>query len=92
MAMVREEQYSVDDVAQGREISPFDDYSEEEDGRHYAEFNCPSCGYSIPAGELVMEGGTGCPGCQRLVRLHITSHDMYPEWRNIPKEAREAYR
>lgn len=88
--------YLVNDAAASREVSPLvGDYREEpvgDDDRGYAEINCPSCEYSIPAWKLVLEGGATCPGCERNVRLHVTSHDVYPEWRNIPAEEREVYR
>lgn len=82
------------DARDAREVGPFTDYVERGDGdrRGYVEFNCPSCEHSIPADELVKEGGTECPGCERTVRLHITSHDLYGKWRNIPKGKEEAYR
>lgn len=92
--------YRVDrKLAEGREVSPLrGDYREEPSeysgGKEggYAEINCPSCEYSIPAADLIYEGGRPCPGCGRNVRLHVTSHEMYGEMRNVPRERQEEYR
>lgn len=69
------------------------DYVErgDDDGRGYVEIRCPSCSYSIPVDELVYEGGGECPGCERTIRLHVSSHNVYGEWRNVPEEQREEF-
>lgn len=82
--------YIVDgELASGREISPFEDWT---DGDGSAIITCPSCKVQIAARELIMEGGISCPGCKRNVRLHITAHDQFGEWRNIPESEQEAHR
>ena len=73
----------------GREISPFVDYT---DDLGLVEFKCPSCGISIAAKDLVKEGGSTCDGCRRVVRLHITADSGIPGWRNIPRGTEEMYR
>lgn len=89
-----ENAYEVEEVRDAREVSPFDDYVEEsEDSGHrgHVVFSCPSCDQSIPAPDLVLEGGGRCPGCEREVQLHITSRDRFGEWRNVPERLKEMF-
>ena len=90
--MTQEDTYEVRKVRDGQEVSPIQGDKGTVAGQEITEVTCPSCGYLMNAADLVLEGGSVCDGCERPIRLHITTHHGFAEWRNVPEHEEETYR